>query len=302
MRITMAQGREDYMNRIALFGLLALLAVTGANAQSGTHKCIEKNGRVTYSGSPCPGSVVANKPQASTVINIEDMTQGHADIVNDCTEVLSSAASEFWLEREQGTAGFNRYCPTFGFKAPLSQETRAFNDHHGKGLMAKLRERFTSVPSFSRVYEGGRRNPPEFSGAEQAMKQRISAKSKSVITMIPEAQPGLWKTRRSKSGRITQEESCDNPTAQFRSITARIPEIENLGCTVTSSNPAPRSVSIAFECPDKRGRGDISLPKGKTEIAIDSPSPQAVTFTLKLPSTDPEVFMATRLGECKQNN
>lgn len=289
------------MNGIALFGLLALLAVTGANAQSGVHKCIEKNGRVTYSGSPCPGSVVSNKPQASTIINIEDMTQGHADIANDCTEVLSSVGREFWPERAQDTAGFNRYCPTFGFKAPLGPETKAFNDLHGKELIAGLSERFTSVPSFSRVYDGGRRSPPVFSGAEHAMKQRISAKSKSVIATIPEAQPGLWKIRRSKSGRILQEESCDNPTAKFRSITARIQEIENLGCVVTSSNPAPRSVSIIIECPDQRRRGDISLPKGKTEIAVESPSPQAVTFTMKLPSADPEVFRATRLGECTQN-
>ena len=288
------------MNRIALFGIFALLLVTEVDAQSGVHKCVNKNGRVTYGDSPCPGTGGDSAPQSSAVMNIADMTQGQADLAADCEEVLHNSNQPYWVEKERETSAFNRYCPAFGFKVPLGQETKAFNELHAKKLFTKLRQRFASVPSTTRVYDGGHRSPPTFSGADTVMKQRVSTASKSLVAMIPDLQPGLWKLRHSRGGHITQDESCDDPLAAVRSEIVKSQVYEGLGCVFNGSTTTPRTAMIVLDCPADRTQGGNSVRKGRIEIAIDSPSPQAVTVTLKGKSVEAEIMKSTRIGDCKR--
>jgi hypothetical protein len=103
-------------------------------------------------------------------LDVATMAQAHADFAADCAEALHNQDEPGWRDKERERAAFNRYCGVFGYRVPLSPETKVFNEKHSIELLAKLGERFENVPSYPRTYAQGSRVPPSFQGAESLIR------------------------------------------------------------------------------------------------------------------------------------
>ncbi len=149
------------MKATLLIGILATTCVTHAAVQT-IYKCSSKDGKTTYSNSPCPRAKAVGAAGPAAPVNLRTVTQEQANLAADCHELVFNRNDEFWEKTEGERALFDQICPAFGYKAPLGPETDAFNTQHSKQLLKKLREKFENVPSTTRVYQGGRRMPPLF--------------------------------------------------------------------------------------------------------------------------------------------
>jgi len=282
---------------IYLLAISAAAISTGAHAQA-IYKCVGKDGKTAYSNSPCPGAKEVGVGSQSRALTVESMTQSQADLASDCREVLFNATQQNWREQARETADFNKYCPAFGFRAPLGPDTAAFNRSHGDQLIAKLRRFHSSVPSGTRVYSGGFRSPPTFEGAEFALKEPPAPKGPVDVSILPALQPGKWKVRSTTAGVVSDDEVCGDPLDSFRAELVSQRGQDPMGCTTRAITPAPRSVRIVFECAADRYENGRTVMKGRTELSIVSASPQSIRIDLKSTTKDPMSAQATRVGDC----
>ncbi|MBX3665747.1 MAG: DUF4124 domain-containing protein [Burkholderiales bacterium] len=147
--------------------LAAILAIPAAHAAE-AHKCVAKDGRISYQGTPCPGTV---RIPASQTSKLDNLTVRQADIVFDCMEAVDNVVNRepdaILLDvalQKSIIAGFEKHCPALGFQSPLYSASRDFNIRYSKAAKEILEKNGHTGPSYSRTYSGGRRSPPLFSG------------------------------------------------------------------------------------------------------------------------------------------
>lgn len=117
---------------------------------------------------------------------------------------------------------------------------------------------------------------------------------------IPEMQAGKWKLRITSRGTTKDNEMCGDPIDGFGKEVQDYAATTRWGCTMTTNPTGPRSVIVVYDCPSDRSPEGLPVSKGRSEISVDSASPQA--FRIEMTSTvyPGYVMEGTRIGNCEQ--
>ena len=115
---------------------------------------------------------------------------------------------------------------------------------------------------------------------------------------IPEMQKGKWKLRITRRGTTNENEMCGDPTDGFSKEVQAYAATTKWGCTMTTNSTGYRSVRVIYDCPSDRSPEGLPVSKGRSEISVVSPSPQALRIEMTSNVYPGYVMEGTRIGEC----
>jgi hypothetical protein len=138
--------------------------------------------------------------------------------------------------------------------------------------------------------------PPAVKGAD-AKKGSPASPAAAGPSIIPEMQAGKWRIRMS-GGRARDSEMCGNPIDGFGREVQEYAASTKWGCTMNTNATGPRSVTVVYECLSDRSPEGRPVQKGRWEISVVSPSPQAFRIEMKSSADRGYVMEGTRIGEC----
>ncbi len=138
---------------------------------------------------------------------------------------------------------------------------------------------------------------PTVQGAE-AKKESSARPAATDAANIPEMQAGKWRIRMT-GGRASDSEMCGNPIDGFSREVQEYAKNTKWGCTMTTSASGPRSVRVVYDCPSDRSPDGRPVQKGRWEISLDSPSPQAFRLEMKSAVDRGYVMEGIRIGNCE---
>src|SRR6186997_2323244 len=128
------------MKSVIAVTLVALAGTTNANAAE-IYKCKTKEGGIVYSEFPCPGMPM--KPISPGTVDLLKLSPRDVCVARDCQEAWINLSDpenkksgvriskQYHPEIKQN---FEKLCPKFGFKLPVSSATERFNEE----LVSKL--------------------------------------------------------------------------------------------------------------------------------------------------------------------
>ncbi len=139
---------------------------------------------------------------------------------------------------------------------------------------------------------------PAVQGAD-ARKESSARPAAAGAAVFPEMQAGKWKLRFTREGRAKDSETCGDPIDGMRREVQEYAANTKWGCTMTTSPSGPRSVRIVYDCPSDRSPDGRPVSKGRSEISLDSASPQAFSIEMKSTVYGGYVMEGTRIGNCE---
>ena len=140
--------------------------------------------------------------------------------------------------------------------------------------------------------------PPAVKGAD-AKKESAARPAAAGPSVIPEMQGGQWKLRTTKRGRVRDNEMCGDPIDGFREEVQAYSANTKWGCTMTTNPSGPRSVIVVYDCPSDRSPDGRPVQKGRWELSVVSPTPQAFRIDMKSTADGTYSMEGARTGECK---
>ena len=149
------------------------------------------------------------------------------------------------------------------------------------------------------VAPGRQPTPPAAKGAD-AKKDSTARPAGGSVVAFPELQPGKWKLRVTRKGRTNDNETCGDPIDGMRREVQEYSDVAKAkwGCTMTTNQSAPRSVRIVYDCPSDRSPEGRPVQKGRWELSLVSPTPQAFRLDMTSTTDGPYSMDGTRVGEC----
>ena len=143
---------------------------------------------------------------------------------------------------------------------------------------------------------------PAVQGAN-AKKESSARPAGAGASILPEMQAGKWKLRVTREGRgrrgasAKDSETCGDPIDGFSREVQEYAANTKWGCTMTTNPSGPRSVRIVYDCPSD-GSPVGMVTKGRSEISLDSASPQAFRIEIRSTVDAALVMEGTRIGDC----
>lgn len=136
-----------------------------------------------------------------------------------------------------------------------------------------------------------------FAACVGANAQRAPAAGASAI---PDMQAGKWKLRVTTKGRAKDSETCGDPIDGFRREVEEYAANTKWGCTMTTNASGPRNVTVVYDCPSDRSPDGRPVSKGRSELSLDSASPQAFRLEMKSTVYPGYQMEGTRIGDCEK--
>ncbi|MGH7185382.1 MAG: DUF4124 domain-containing protein [Pseudomonadota bacterium] len=139
--------------------------------------------------------------------------------------------------------------------------------------------------------------PPAAKGAD-AKKESAERPAAAGPSVFPEMQAGQWKLRTTKAGRVRDSEMCGDPIDGMRREIQEYAASTKWGCTMSTSASGPRSVNIVYDCPSDRSPDGRPVQKGRWELSVVSPTPQAFRIDMKSTADGAYSMEGSRIGNC----
>ena len=168
--------------------------------------------------------------------------------------------------------------------------------HKCVGKDGKTEHSHAPCPGSKEVGASG--GPPAVQGAD-ARKESSARPAAAGASVFPEMQAGKWKLRITREGSAEDSEICGDPIDGFRREVQEYAANTKWGCTMTTSASGPRSVTVVYDCPSD-GSPISAVTRGRSEMSLVSPSPQAFRFEVKSTVYPGGVMEGTRIGNCEQ--
>ena len=120
------------------------------------------------------------------------------------------------------------------------------------------------------------------------------------VVAFPELQAGKWKVLLTRKGRTNENETCGDPIDGMRREVQEYSDRANAkwGCTMSTSTAGSRSVRIVYDCPSDRSPEGRPVQKGRWELSLVSPTPQAFRIDMTSTTDGPYSMEGTRTGSC----
>lgn len=144
---------------------------------------------------------------------------------------------------------------------------------------------------------GASAGSPAAQGAD-ARKDSAARLAAADVSAIPEMQAGKWKLSFTTKGRTKDSETCGDPLEGFRREVQEYAASTRWGCTMATNATGPRSVKVVYDCPSDRAPDGRPVSKGRSELSLDSASPQAFRLEMKSTVYPGHVMEGTRIGSC----